>query len=298
MWGGVGRGKTYMMDVFYEALPVTKTRLHFHRFMQRVHEEMKTTKQQTYPLKVIAQRLSAQARVLCLDEFHVSDIADAMLLAGLLEGMFERGMTVVTTSNLVPDQLYKEGLQRARFLPAIALLNKYTEVIHVDGPNDYRLRALEQAEIYHCPLDAGADDSLERSFTSIGAKRVVEGGGVEILGRTINTVRRAEGVVWFDFTQLCDGPRSASDYIELARLFHTIVLSNIPVIAANESDRAQRFISLIDELYDRNVNLIASAAAQPAQLYCEGRKLFEFQRTVSRLQEMQSRAYLARVHLP
>lgn len=298
LWGGVGRGKTHLMDLFYDELTVPKVRIHFHRFMQRIHEERKTTKDQTHPLRVIAERLSNEARVLCLDEFHVSDIADAMLLGGLLEALFHRGVALVTTSNVVPDNLYKDGLQRARFLPAIDLLKTHTEVVHVDGQSDYRLRALEQAEIYHSPLDEGAHASLARGFDSLAVGHVEEGGALEILGRDIATVKRGDGAVWFNFAELCDGPRSAADYIEIARLFHTVFLANIPLIDAKENDRAQRFISLIDELYDRNVNLIASAAGEPHELYTDGRKSFEFERTVSRLREMRSREYLARHHLP
>lgn len=298
LWGGVGRGKTHLMNAFFETLPVPKMRIHFHRFMQRVHHELRSIKNQAHPLRVIAARLQKETRVLCLDEFHVSDIADAMLLAGLLEALLQRGVSLVTTSNVAPDNLYKDGLQRARFLPAIALLNRHTDVIHVDGENDYRLRALEKAEIYHWPLDGGANASLGASFASLGVENAITGGAIEILGRPIKTVQRAEGVVWFRFEDLCDGPRGATDYIELARLYHTVLISGVPKIGAGENDRAARFISLVDEFYDRNVNLIISAEGPLTELYREGRKAFDFERTASRLQEMQSREYLARTHLP
>ena len=298
LWGGVGRGKTHLMNMFHDALTVPKLRIHFHRFMQRIHAELKSIKHTERPLSVIAGRLAKETRVLCLDEFHVSDIGDAMLLAGLFEALFRNHVALVTTSNVEPDLLYKDGLQRARFVPAIELIKQHAEVIHVDGPDDYRLRALERAEIYHAPLDDQATESLARGFASLAAENEELGGHIEILGRPIETVRRADGVVWFDFEALCDGPRSAADYIEVARLYHTVFLSNVPVIQPAELDRAQRLIALVDEFYDRNVNLLVSAAATPSGLYAEGRKRFEFERTVSRLQEMQSREYLARTHLP
>ena len=298
LWGGVGRGKTHLMNAFHETLSVPKLRIHFHRFMQRIHGELASIKHTERPLSVIAERLASETRVLCLDEFHVSDIGDAMLLGGLLEALFRNQVALVTTSNVEPDLLYKDGLQRARFVPAIELIKQHTEVIHVDGNDDYRLRALERAEIYHAPLDDDATGSLARSFESLGAENEESGGEIEVLGRPIPTVRRAEGVVWFDFAALCDGPRSASDYIEIARLYHTVFVSNVPIISPPERDRVQRLISLVDEFYDRNVNLIVSAEAAPDALYPEGIKRFEFERTVSRLEEMQSREYLARKHLP
>lgn len=297
LWGGVGRGKTHLMNLFHESLNVPKLRVHFHRFMQRVHGELRTINQTERPLGVIAERMAKEARVLCLDEFHVSDIGDAMLLAGLLESLFRNQVTLVTTSNVAPDSLYKDGLQRARFMPAIELIKAHTEVVHVDGTDDYRLRTLERAAIYHTPLSDEVTLTLERSFEHLATGCKSTDGHVEILGRPIKTIRRADGVVWFDFEALCDGPRSAADYIEIASLYHTIFLSGVPVIEAGESDRAQRLISLVDELYDRNVNLIVSAAAEPERLYLAGRKRFEFERTISRLKEMQSREYLARTHL-
>ncbi|WP_105103183.1 cell division protein ZapE [Microbulbifer pacificus] len=300
-WGGVGRGKTYLMDAFFEALPFEqKQRTHFHRFMRDVHRQLKTLAGEKNPLEKVADRIASRARVLCFDEFFVSDITDAMILANLLQALFERGVTLVATSNIVPQGLYKDGLQRARFLPAIDLLLEHTKVVNVDNGVDYRLRALEMAELYHCPLGIGADASLERSFRSL----IVEGCEVrekvklDIEGRPIVATRVADDVAWFGFSELCDGPRSQNDYIELAREFHTIVLADVPRFDERMESQARRFINLIDEFYDRCVKLVISAE-QPVESLYRGRHLrFEFERTVSRLQEMQSREYLARPHRP
>lgn len=298
LWGGVGRGKTYLVDVFHESLPFeSKTRTHFHRFMQRIHAELKTLGGRQDPLLTVADTLSKEARVLCFDEFHVSDITDAMLLGRLLEALFERGVTLVTTSNIVPDGLYQGGLQRQRFLPAIEHIKTNTVVMHLDGEQDFRLRALEQAEIYHHPADAVAERNLSGAFASLSG-RDVEAGTLEVLGRPIDYRARAEGLIWFEFSAICDGPRGAADYIEVAREFHTVLLSQVPSFGLGDNDRAARFIALVDELYDRSVNLLVSAAASPDQLYLAGRHEFAFQRTVSRLIEMGSDEYLHRPHLP
>ena len=300
-WGGVGRGKTYLMDNFYESLPFPeKMRSHFHRFMRRVHAELKKLDGQKNPLERVADIIAGEARVICFDEFFVSDITDAMILGTLMEALFARGVTLVATSNIVPDGLYKDGLQRARFLPAIALLNKHTLVVNVDGGVDYRLRALEQAELYHSPLGPEADASLMRSFDSLVAVKdeVRANQELEVEGRMIRSRYLAEDVVWFDFVDLCDGPRSQNDYIELAREYHTVLLSNVPPLGREKDDQARRFINLVDEFYDRQVKLIVSAAKPLAQLYSTGKLDFEFQRTVSRLLEMQSHEYLARPHRP
>lgn len=299
LWGGVGRGKTYLMDVFFETLPFEhKMRAHFHRFMRRVHQEMKSLAGKSDPLEEVAERLSREARVICFDEFFVSDITDAMILGNLLKGLFRRGVTLVATSNIVPDQLYKDGLQRERFLPAIDLLNRFTRVVHVDSPVDYRLRALQRAELYHCPLDRQADASLQRSFDSLAPEQSAVGCDVdlEIEGRPIRARRVTEDVVWFDFPAICDGPRSQNDYIELACEYHAVLISNVPVFTPKNDDQARRFISLVDEFYDRNVKLVLSAAEPLEKLYSGGRLRFEFERTVSRLLEMQSHDYLARPH--
>lgn len=297
-WGGVGRGKTYLMDNFYESLPFDrKLRIHFHRFMQRVHSELKTLTDQSDPLLVVADRLAAETRIICFDEFFVSDIGDAMILAGLMEALFERGVSLVCTSNIIPDGLYKDGLQRARFLPAIALVNKHTEVVNVDGGTDYRLRTLQQAELYHHPLDEQAIRNLEKYFTQLaveaGSSKGLE---LSVNGRTLKAERHADDIVWFDFKELCDGPRSQNDYIELAREFHAVILSNVPSMGSENDDQARRFINLIDEFYDRNVKLIVSAETAIHELYNGGRLNFEFERTESRLLEMQSEEYLASEH--
>jgi len=300
-WGGVGRGKTYLMDIFYECLPIDrKMRVHFHRFMRRVHDELKTLEQQKNPLEIVAKRLADEARIICFDEFFVSDITDAMILAGLLEGLFKNGVSLVATSNIVPNGLYKDGLQRARFLPAIALVNEHTEVINVDGGTDYRLRLLEQAELYHCPLDDGADISLKASFESLvpDINEVVENLVLDIGGRGIKARFHAEDVVWFDFKALCDGPRSQNDYIDIAMEYHEVLLSDIPELTQAKEDQARRFINLVDEFYDRSVKLIVSAEKPIHELYSGTRLVFEFDRTQSRLLEMQSREYLARPHKP
>lgn len=298
-WGGVGRGKTYLMDAFYDSLPFDrKMRSHFHRFMQRVHRELKSLDGQKNPLNLIADRLASETRVICFDEFFVSDITDAMILGGLFEQLFSRGVTLVATSNIVPDGLYKDGLQRSRFLPAIALIKRHTEVVNVDGGVDYRLRALEQAELYHHPLDAEADASLERSFNSLNPdeQHVRTQLMLEVEGRGIRARKVSDDVAWFDFSALCDGPRSQNDYIELAREFQAVLISDVPQMGAGKDDQARRFINLVDEFYDRHVKLVLSAAVSLEQLYTGGRLDFEFERTRSRLLEMQSHEYLAKGH--
>ena len=300
-WGGVGRGKTYLMDNFYESLPFAqKMRAHFHRFMRRVHSELKTLDGQKNPLEIVADRIASDARIICFDEFFVSDITDAMILATLLEALFRRGVSLVATSNIIPDGLYKDGLQRARFIPAIELLNTHTDVVNVDGGVDYRLRALEQAELYHYPLDSQADISLRQSFESLvpDLEELQEDVEVEVEGRSIAARAEAEDVIWFDFQSLCDGPRSQNDYIELAREYHAVVVSDIPQLNRDSDDLARRFINLVDEFYDRNVKLVLSAAVPLADLYAGGRLSFEFERTTSRLLEMQSHEFLSRPHRP
>jgi len=298
-WGGVGRGKTYLMDAFYDSLPFpNKMRCHFHRFMQQAHLELKNQSGVKNPLKAIAKKIKSEARVICFDEFFVSDIADAMILGGLMKELFAEGVTLVATSNIIPDNLYKDGLQRKQFLPAIDLLNKHTKVVNVDGGIDYRLRVLERAEIYHSPLDKMADASLLDSFTQLApdAQSIFIGAKINIAGRRLKTVRSGDDVVWFTFSELCDGPRSQNDYIEIARLYHAVLISNVPVMGEKTDDLARRFISMIDEFYDSNVKLIVSAEAPIESLYTDGKLAFEFERTRSRLLEMQSHEYLGRAH--
>ncbi len=298
-WGGVGRGKTFLMDVFYDSLPFKqKSRMHFHRFMRQVHQHLKELQGEKNPLKEVARRFASESRVLCFDEFFISDITDAMLMTGLLEALFAHGMVLVATSNVPPGDLYRDGLQRRKFLPAIDLLEQHTQVVNVDGGIDYRLRVLESAEIYHYPLDEAADVGLAASFKAIcpddGGQQV----RLDIEGRQITARQCGDGVAWFDFYEICDGPRSQNDYIELAMLFQTVLISAVPRFGSPEEDQARRFISLVDEFYDRNVKLILSAEVPIPELYQGVALEFEFQRTESRLQEMQSHDYLAREHRP
>ena len=300
-WGGVGRGKTYLMDNFYESLPFQeKLRAHFHRFMRRVHRELKLFKGEKNPLEKVADNIAAEARVICFDEFFVSDITDAMLLGTLLEQLFDRGVTLVATSNIIPDRLYENGLQRQRFLPAIDLLNRHTQVVNVDGGVDYRLRTLEQAELYHAPLGQEAEQAMKRAFEGLApaAGEVEEAVDVEVEGRQIPCRFVAEDVVWFDFDVICNIPRSQNDYIELAREFHAVLVANVRQMGRKNDDLARRFINMVDEFYDRNVKLVLSAEVDMAALYTDGRLNFEFERTCSRLLEMQSHDYLARPHRP
>jgi len=297
-WGGVGRGKTYVVDALYACLTFRqKSRLHFHSFMRHIHQELKRLGRVANPLEVVAARLASEFRVLFLDEFHVSDITDAMLLGNLLRGLFERGITLVATSNEHPDSLYRGGLQRERFLPAIQLIKTHTEVFHFDNGTDHRLRALERAEIYHSPLDERAHASLRSSFDAIAPDAGLEGGSIAVEGRDIPAIRRADGVIWFNFEAICGGPRAAGDYIEIARCFQTVLISDVPCMDDRQSDAARRFIHLVDEFYDRNVKLILSAGATPEALYRGERLSRLFERTRSRLMEMQSHEYLARPHL-
>ena len=299
VWGGVGRGKTHLVDLFYRVPRLdSKLRIHFHRFMQLVHGELHTLAEREDPLQIVADGIAGRARLLCFDEFHVSDITDAMILGRLLAGLFERGVTLVATSNIEPSRLYADGLQRERFLPAIDLLERHTKVVRLDSGTDYRLRTLERARIWYAPLGPEAEVGLAECFRALAPDHTVDGGALTILGRTVPAVRHAGGVAWFDFETLCAGPRSVADYIEIARNFHSVVLGGVPALDDDRRDPVRRFIHLVDELYDRNVNLIVSAATSPERLY-RGHKLVEpFRRTRSRLVEMQSTAYLGRSHVP
>ena len=298
LWGRVGRGKTYIVDTFFDCLATDqKLRIHFHSFIRKIHSELKRLSNESDPLAVIGRRWAKEIRLLCLDEFHVGDITDAMILGNLLRALFDNGVTLVATSNEAPKDLYREGLQRDRFLPAIALLENHLEVVELAGDLDYRLRALEQAEVYYTPHTQAVDETLTTRFIDIAPEPGIIGAWIEIDGRTIETRRHADGVVWFDFDTLCGGPRATGDYIEIALCHHTIILSNVPVMDNDTSDAARRFINLIDELYDRNINLLVSAAAHAEGLYTGRRLVQSFKRTVSRLREMQSHDYLARPHL-
>ena len=299
LWGGVGQGKTYLMDVFFDSLPFKeKQRTHFHRFMQKVHQQLTVLGNVSDPLQIIADQTVKECRVLCFDEFFVSDITDAMILGRLFEALFDRGICLVATSNIQPDGLYKGGLQRARFLPAIKALKSNCGVLKLDSGTDYRLRELEQAEIYHSPLDEQAEVVLSDLFEHMTAADVQFELSLELEGRTVQVKKCAEGVVWFDFEVICDIPRGSADYIEISRCFHTVLVSDVPVMNDTTNDAANRFINLIDELYAHNVKLILSAEVRPEKLYQGEKMAFPFERTVSRLLEMQSHEYLERAHLP
>nr|WP_144324786.1 cell division protein ZapE [Tepidimonas aquatica] len=292
LWGGVGRGKSFLMDCFYQAVPLRrKTRLHFHEFMREVHRELADLQGTVDPLDALAKRMAVRFRLICFDEFHVADVTDAMILHRLLAAMHKYGIGMVTTSNFHPDGLYPDGLHRDRILPAIELLKCTMEVVNVDNGTDYRRRALQQVRTYLTPLGEATEREMEAIFEQL-AEAHGEDPVLRIEGREIRAIRRAGGVVWFDFRTLCGGPRSHNDYLELASQFHTVLVSNVPQMPPNMASAARRFTWLVDVLYDRRVKLILSAATPPEQLYTEGPLVHEFPRTVSRLTEMQSAEYL------
>ena len=305
LWGGVGRGKTLLMDLFFAALQASDTgravraeRCHFYHFMRDVHAALRSIKRHADPLEVVAQRWAERTRVICLDEFFVADIGDAMILAALFAGLFRRGVTLVTTSNSPPEELYQDGLQRQRFVPAIASIRRHVDVIHLGGALDYRLRHLAQAPTY---LDSTRTDStaaLHERFTALAGGMENGRSFLPIAGRTLEAVNTAPGIAWFEFNQLCEGPRSQLDYIELARLYQTLIIANVPAFNTFNENAARRFIMLIDELYDSAVKIIVSAAAPPTQLYGGERLRFEFERAASRLIEMQTEDYMAGQHRP
>ncbi|MDP3520185.1 MAG: cell division protein ZapE [Hydrogenophaga sp.] len=293
MFGGVGRGKSFLMDCFFNAVPLKrKTRLHFHEFMREVHRELADLQGTVNPLDELGRRLSVRYKLVCFDEFHVADVTDAMILHRLLDAMDKYGVGMVTTSNFHPDGLYPDGLHRDRILPAIELLKKTMEVVNVDNGTDYRRRTLEQVKLYHTPLGPEAEAQMEDTFSRL-AEAHDEDPVLHIEAREIRAIRKAGGVVWFDFRTLCGGPRSQNDYLELASQFHTVMLSNVPHMPVNMASQARRFTWLVDVLYDRRVKLIMSAAVPAEQLYIEGPLAHEFPRTVSRLHEMQSAEFLA-----
>jgi cell division protein ZapE len=292
LWGGVGRGKSFLMDSFYLVVPVVrKTRLHFHEFMRGVHRELDELKGIADPLDEVARRVAKKHRLICFDEFHVSDIADAMILYNLLKALFDNGVSFVMTSNYVPEGLYPNGLHRDRMQPTIALLREKMDVLNVDAGVDYRKRAMQQVEAYHAPLGALADKALRDSYARL-AEAADEDPRIRIEEREIKCLRRAGSVIWFDFATLCGGPRSQNDYLEIAHRFHTVILSGIPQMSAAMSSEARRFTWLIDVLYDHKVKMVMSAEVAPEALYTEGMLAGEFHRTVSRIIEMQSHEYM------
>ncbi|QHM93189.1 cell division protein ZapE [Kosakonia sacchari] len=299
MWGGVGRGKTWLMDMFYQSLPgERKQRLHFHRFMLRVHEELTSLQGQSDPLEIVADRFKAETDVLCFDEFFVSDITDAMLLGGLMKALFARGITLVATSNIPPDELYRNGLQRARFLPAIDAIKQFCDVMNVDAGVDYRLRTLTQAHLWLTPLDASTAQQLDKLWLALAGAARQNAPELEINHRPLPTLGVENQTLAVSFSTLCVDARSQHDYIALSRLFHTVMLFDVPVMTPLMESEARRFIALVDEFYERHVKLVVSAAAALHDIYQGERLKFEFQRCLSRLQEMQSEEYLKRAHMP
>lgn len=296
MHGGVGRGKSFLMECFFEAVPLKrKTRLHFHEFMREVHRELRELQGTVNPLDELGARIAKRYKLICFDEFHVADVTDALILHRLLDTLFKAGVGFVTTSNFHPDNLYPDGLHRERVLPAIALLKDRLEVLSVDNGTDYRQRTLTHIQLYHCPLGPEADAAMEATFeqlAEVGEKEAV----MHIEARQIHALRRAGGVIWFDFRTLCGGPRSQNDYLEIATQFHTLMLSNVPQMSVRQASEARRFTWLVDVLYDRRVKFVMSAAVPPEELYLEGPMAHEFPRTVSRLNEMQSAEFLALEH--
>ena len=293
LWGGVGRGKSFLMDSFYLVVPVVrKTRVHFHEFMRAIHRQLDELKDVADPLDEVARKIAKKYRLICFDEFHVSDIADAMILHNLMRALFDHGVSFVITSNYRPDALYPDGLHRDRMLPTIALLNDRLDVLNVDAGTDYRKRALAQVAAYHTPLNAESDRALRAAFASI-AETEDEDPRIRIETREIRTLRRAGSIIWFDFATLCGGPRSQYDYLEIASRFHTVILSGVPHMSAAMSSEARRFTWLVDIFYDHKIKLLMSAEVEPEQLYTEGMLVNEFHRTVSRIIEMQSTEYMA-----
>ena len=293
MYGGVGRGKSFLMDCFYNAVPLKrKTRLHFHEFMREVHRELRDLQGTVNPLDELGKRIAKRYRLICFDEFHVADITDAMILHRLLAALFDNGVGFVTTSNFKPDDLYPGGMHRDRILPAIALLNANLEVISVDNGTDYRRRTLEQVNLYHTPLGPLADAEMTDAFNRL-AESQDDNPVLQIESRQIHARRKAGGLVWFDFKTLCGGPRSQNDYLEIATQFHTVFLSDVPAMPIRMASEARRFTWLVDVLYDRRVKLVMSAEVNPEALYTNGPLAHEFPRTVSRLNEMQSAEFLA-----
>jgi cell division protein ZapE len=298
LWGGVGRGKSFLMDAFYACVPYRrKRRVHFHHFMAEVHNHLRALKNENDPLKALAERIAHSTRLLCFDEFHVSDIADAMLLGRLLEALFERGVVLVMTSNYPPSGLYPNGLKRDSFLPTIALMERQLSVINVDGGNDYRLRELTREPLFMVPNGQDANERMHKLFLHLAPGHSQQGGEIEVLGRFIPVHQRTEDAIWFDFQAICGGPRAQTDYLEIARTYHTVLVSDIPKLSAAKSSEARRFTWLVDVFYDHRVKLVASSEVAPEQIYTEGTQASEFFRTVSRLVEMQSKSYLELPHL-
>ncbi len=297
IWGGVGRGKTFLMDLFFSSAPVDlKVRTHFHRFMQSVHHEMKELRDTTDPLEKIGRKFSKRCKLLCLDEFFVLDIGDAVILSGLLRSLLENGVVIVVTSNTSPDNLYLGGIQRDRFMAAIRLINSQMDVVQIDDGTDFRLQTLAGKKLYYDSLSPETDAEFKRLFTELSAGSPTHSNSLEVLKRTIQTVSHSDHLAWFEFSEICDGPRSKADYIEIASLYRTVMISDIPELNWELENQARRFIELVDEFYDRGVHLIISAQSSINSLYTGKRLVKEFERTTSRLHEMQTDRYLSREH--
>ncbi len=292
LWGDVGRGKTWLMDQFYDTLgAIKKQRLHYHQFMENIHKALADLPAQADPLELVARQMAGQYRVICLDEFHVMDIADAVILHGLLRGLFENGVTLITTSNRAPDDLYKNGSHRERFLPAIALLKKNTTVFHLNNDKDYRLNRSIQQDVFFTPHDEAAQQKLSAWFAQITQGQTIKRTPIIVYGREIEVIQSADSVIWFDFDTLCRGPRASSDYIEIAKQYKTVILSDIPRLSVGEEGPARRFLNLVDEFYDQHVFLLLSSEVSLDQIYQGSLLDFEFKRALSRLDEMRSRSY-------
>ncbi|MRT02645.1 cell division protein ZapE [Ewingella americana] len=299
MWGGVGRGKTWLMDLFFQTLPGDrKLRLHFHRFMLRVHEQLTELQGKEDPLEIIADGFKAETDVLCFDEFFVSDITDAMLLATLLQALFARGITLIATSNIPPDNLYRNGLQRARFLPAIDLIKEYCDVMNVDAGIDYRLRTLTQANLWLTPLQPDTQVAMQHMFDKLAGEEGEASPVLQVNHRPLQAIASGDGVLAVEFHTLCEEARSQLDYIALSKIYHSVLLHNVPVMGVKDENPARRFLALVDEFYERHVKLVISAEKPMFEIYQGERLKFEYQRCLSRLQEMQSEEYLKRPHLP
>lgn len=292
LWGQVGIGKTFLIDLFFNCLPAKKMRIHFHQFMQNLHAELKEQQGHQDPLQRIAKKIADDYIVICFDEFFVSNITDAMLLGELFNHLFEGGLCLITTSNIAPDDLYKDGIQRENFLPTIELIKKYTKVVNLDSVLDYRLEHIHKGGIYFTPLDEASKNHLTVCFKHFSDNAAFSYDGVQILGRHIQTKRHTEHVIWFDFIEICSSPRSQNDYLELGKKYHTIIVSNIPFIEATETNSIILFIELVDILYDQHIRFVAQSAVPITEIYTDGKKLFEFERTKSRLIEMNSEDYL------
>lgn len=297
-WGGVGRGKTYLMDLFFDTLPSSKkSRMHFHRFMLRVHDELGSLQHTSDPLELVADRLKQEADIICFDEFFVSDITDAMILGTLFQALFKRNMILVATSNIPPKDLYYNGLQRARFLPAIKLIEQHCLEVNIDSGIDYRFRTLEQAKIYHYPLDDKSQKELNQYYQQLSHDELFQTKSIKIKNRDISVIGSSDGVLYANFTQLCESARSQSDFVEISKIYHTVLLSGVKRMGRENDNAARRFVALVDEFYDRNVTLILSAEVKLEDLYKQGQLEFEFKRCQSRLVEMQSLDYLSNEHL-